>query len=182
MIALDYVNGGGKLIIGGEEFIPIYFHTNFIAHPDPTTNVITGFIFEDPLCYNLGEVPKDFLVLFPLDIPANATFLGNVSDQGVLCSKWMWDASYDDYGGEIEMWISYKDSSIVRIFLRDLPYVDTVEWVFFATQVGPFDPSVYAIPSICSQMQPRPGLKPLGSEATPIHSLTNLLKMLSFKA
>ncbi len=64
-------------------YLPVYVHTNFLASPDTATGIITGYVYENPLCWDLGQVPSDFLILFPLEIPATATWVGNKTFNGV---------------------------------------------------------------------------------------------------
>ena len=55
------------LSMGGEEFVPIYLHSNMVAHPDDSADgEITGYIFEGSLCWNMGNVPKSWLIVIPL--------------------------------------------------------------------------------------------------------------------
>jgi len=145
-IALDYKNGGGVYTISGEEYIPLFISTNVLANPNLKTGEITGYIYEGSLCWDVGSVPKSFLVLFPLEIPDDATFTGNITSDGKLCSTWMWMESYLGYSVQMKMWVAYQDGSIVRIYIDQIPYLDNIEWIFYETQVGPFNPNIYAPP------------------------------------
>jgi len=168
-LALDYKNGGGRLEFSGEEYVPIYISTNFIVHPDPTTQELIGYMFEAPLCWNMGSVPIDFLVLFPLEIPDDATFIGNVTVNGQLASKWLWSESYEGYSVEIEMWVAYSNSAIERIYIRQIPYIDILLWEFTNQKIGPFNPKIYGVPNLNCQAGPTP-------ESSSLASIQKLLK------
>jgi len=145
-LAVNYVNGGGLFEFGGEEFVPLYIHTNIIANPNDVN--ITGYLFQGPLCWNVGEVPLTYLQLFPIEIPLNATYVGAQTVDGTLCWVWNWQESIDSYGSDIQMWVSQKDSSIVRIVASQIQYIGDLQWDFQNRIVGPFSPNVYAEPNL----------------------------------
>jgi len=147
-LALDYINGGGLLNFGGEEIIPLYFHTNLVATPNVQTQMITGYIYQGPLCWDVGVVPITFLQLFPLEVPYNATYLGIQTVNGIKCTVWLWDENYDGYGGTIEMWVSVKESTVVQIITGAIPYVNDIIWGFTNTITGAFNPSIYGAPNL----------------------------------
>jgi len=147
-LAIDYINGGLKFIFGGEEYVPISLHTAVTASPNQQTQEITGYMWEAPLCWNLGQVPKDFLILFPLQIPADATFLGNTTSNSESIGMWQFTESYSGYTTQVEMWVAWDNTAIVKVLFEQLPYLQTLEWDFFATIVGPFSSKVYAPPKM----------------------------------
>lgn len=146
--AIDYKNGGGLLTIGGEEFVPFYFHTNFIAYPNKTTGTIEGYMFEGPLCWDGGQVDKNFLVMWPLHIPKSATFEGNQTITGVECMVWQWPVSAFDKDATFKMWVAYDNSALLKWVISDPDYSDTIVFTFTDTKVGPINPDYYQPPSI----------------------------------
>jgi len=156
-LALDYKNGGGRFEIGGEEWVPVYFQTNLLAHPDDSSQTITGYVFEEDLCWNVGQVGKDFLVLFPLQIPMTAQFLGNTTYNGDKVGRWSWNEDYY-FQSLIEMWVTW-DGVIDRIFIEQIPYAGTIEWRFLNTEVGPFNPNIYNVPKLKCTPAPMSGKK-----------------------
>jgi len=144
-IAIDYVSGGGRVIVSGEEYVPVYLSTAFTATPDPTNGLITGYMWEAPLCWNLGQVPLDFLVLFPLSIPATATFVANQTINGQNCGGWTWESSYNTI---VTLFASYKTGAVAEVIFGSVPYLGTITWNFFDTTVGPLNPLVYAPPKL----------------------------------
>jgi len=157
-LAVDYVVGGGLLEFGGEEFIPLYFHTNIIANPTP--EFVNGYWFEEDICWNMGQLPVQFLILFPFQIPSNATYTGKSVVNGEACTGWLFSESFQGYNGTFQMFVSTETNAIVQIIMSDLPYVQNVVWDFFATTVGPFNPDIYNPPAMqCTSWtgaQPRP--------------------------
>jgi len=145
-LAVNYINGGGLFEFGGEEFLPLYIHTNVIANPN--TENITGYLFQGPLCWNVGEVPLTYLQLFPIEIPSNATYVGVQTVDGTSCTVWNWQESIDFYGADIQMWVSQKDSSIVRIVASQIEYIGNLQWDFQNRIVGGFNPNVYSPPNL----------------------------------
>jgi len=144
--ALDYVNGGGRLEIGGEEFVPAYFHTNFIASPDPNFGVIKGYMFERNLCWIGGNVDANWIVIFPFQIPPNATYMGTVTVNNTKCTEWLFQIP--GYGYWVTVDVRVNDPSIVRIQVDSLQYLGTLIWNFYDTVKGPFDPSIYDSPDV----------------------------------
>eukprot|EP01119_Soliformovum_irregulare_P006031 TRINITY_DN17787_c0_g1_i1.p1 TRINITY_DN17787_c0_g1~~TRINITY_DN17787_c0_g1_i1.p1 ORF type:complete len:226 (+),score=62.64 TRINITY_DN17787_c0_g1_i1:79-756(+) len=153
--ALDYLNGGAVFTLGGEEFVPIYISTNLVANPNVQAETITGYIYEGDLCWDVGQISKDWLVLFPLSIPFSATFQGNQTIDGQLVGGWKWPVSGEGYNAYVEAWVNYKVGSLVQIVFSELPFVGEVKWNFFNTVVGPMNPDVYAAPKIkCTPFTP----------------------------
>jgi len=151
-VALDYVTGGGLVTVGGEEIVPIYFHTNFISSPDPEVGNITGYIFQGDLCMNVGSVPIEWLIMFPLEIPYNATFVGYQTINGERCSGWEWYSGYDF--DNVTVWVSTTDFSLVQIDFGGVEYLNAVQWNFFNTITGPFNPKIYNPPSQICETRP----------------------------
>jgi len=145
-LAVDYVNGGGLFSFGGEEYIPLYFHTNLIASPNAAN--ITGYMFQEQLCWNTGMVPLDYLQIFPIEIPSNATYIGQQTVNGIKCTVWLWPESFDYYGADIEMWVSQSNDAIVRIVMTQIEYIGELQWDFSNTQVGKFNPDIYSPPNL----------------------------------
>jgi len=147
-LALDDINGGASLSFGGEEFIPLYVHTNAIANPNVNPGQLTGYLFEGPICWT-QSVSRFWLQLFPLSIPPNATYVGDKTVNGVPCSVWTW-TPYESY--YIDMWVNKKTtqwgSAIVQILIKNSPYVGDVLWGFSNTNVGPFNPHIYDPPNL----------------------------------
>jgi len=141
--ALDYINGGLRFEIGGEEFIPIYFHTTFIASPDANQGVITGYMFERHLCWNGGAVDSQWLIIVPFQIPDNASYMGTDIVNGVKCSVWSF-VPYDPY--TVTVYVTMDTVVISRVLFDNIDVVGTLQWDFFNTQKGPFDPMIYAPP------------------------------------
>ncbi len=74
------------------------------------------------------------------------------------------------------MWVAYTDGSIGKVFFRQLPYLGDIEWEFYNTIVGPFNPNIYAPPQLeC-------GPAPMAAAAKimrPMNIVRNLLTLLS---
>jgi len=173
-LALDYLNGGGRFDVGGEEWVPIYFQTNLLAHPDDQSQQITGFVFEEELCWNLGQVSKDFLVLFPLEIPITAQFMGNTTVDGEKVGRWQWNEDYY-FSSLIEMWATW-DGKIERIFIEEIPYAGTIEWRFTHIEVGPFNSHIYDVPKL--KCTPSPAV--LGSKLPLSKRILGMIQSLAF--
>jgi len=144
--AVDYKNGGGIFTIGGEEYIPLFFHTNFIAHPDGSN--IEGYMFEGPLCWDGGSVPITFLQVFPLQVPADATFLGNETVDNTVVMKWQWNVSAESQDGVIELWVTYDEFAMYKLVAKDSSYQDSIVVDFQNMVVGKINPDIYAVPTI----------------------------------
>jgi hypothetical protein len=148
--ALDYTVGGLKIELGGEEFVPLSFHTNVVV--SPSQGVLTPYIYEGPLCWQFGAVPSVILTYFPFEIPANATFLGNKIVAGQPCTGWQFDINVFGIITLITpatLWVSTKTDTIVQMIIGDIDYagVNQVQVNFFDTILGPFSPSIYAPPT-----------------------------------
>jgi len=136
------------LTFGGENVVPLYFHTNFIVNPNKDENM-TGYIFQDTLCWNLGEVPVGFLVNWPLQVPLNATYLGVQVINGISCTVWQWQETYSEYGASFELYVSAKDSTIVRAITTVPLFYSTVNQIDFSNTIpGPFNPEIYNPPNM----------------------------------
>jgi len=173
--ALDDLNGGGKFVLGGEEYIPLYIHTNFVAHPDKGN--ITGYFYEGKICWDVGQVPIDYLHIFPLDIPPSATFIGNSTNKnGDLLSQWEFVQSYSGYSALIDLFARYADNGIDKIIISDLPYLDSVTWQFYNIKTGPFDPHIYDPPALKCVSGPFANISPVKTMRGFYEMLAMLLK------
>ena len=93
--------------------MPLYVHTNAIANPTVNPGQLTGYLFEGDICWTQSVsavcrfpaylcrdinyiFPQFWLQLFPLDIPANATYVGDKTINGTACSVWTWNP-YESY-------------------------------------------------------------------------------------
>jgi hypothetical protein len=141
-IAIDAINAGAFVDIGGEDYWPISFHTNLVASPDHQGN-IDLYMYEGPICWNWGTVQTDILSYYPLQIAPNATSLGNQVIEGQLCSGWSFDVEIFP----VVAWVSVENSNLVQLTVDNLGYAGAVEITFFDTVVGPFDPTIYAPPN-----------------------------------
>jgi len=173
-LALDDKNGGGRLEFGGEEFIPLYVHTNAIANPNVVPGQLTGFLFEGAICWT-QSVSRVWLQLFPLVIPPNAIYVGDKTVNGVPCSVWTW-APYSTYF--IDMWVNKKSTpaghAIVQILIKNSPYVGDILWGFTNTVPGPFSTNIYNPPKLNCTAPPF-GFKKM---ADPLTLLTNMARSL----
>jgi len=171
-LALDDKSGGAALSWGGEEFVPIYIHTNAIANPTVTPGQLTGYIYEGDICWT-QSVSQVWLQLFPLVIPPNATYVGDKTINNIPCSVWTW-TPYESYF--IDMWVNKKatpfGSAIVQILIKNSPYVGDILWGFSSTVPGPFSASVYAPPKL-NCVPPPFGLSK--KFVDPVTVLTNLV-------
>eukprot|EP01129_Flabellula_baltica_P010441 TRINITY_DN440_c0_g1_i1.p1 TRINITY_DN440_c0_g1~~TRINITY_DN440_c0_g1_i1.p1 ORF type:complete len:240 (-),score=56.54 TRINITY_DN440_c0_g1_i1:17-697(-) len=153
--ALDYKNGGARLEIGGEEYIPLSFHTNFIATPNDTDGTVTGYMYEGELCWNAGSVSKSWLIFFPFQLPDNSTYAGDKVVNGVDCQHWWFNAYDEDY--RVDVYVTKDDIPVIeRIILNDIPYSGPIQFDFLSTQPGPFDPSIYSPPNVQYDLECNP--------------------------
>jgi hypothetical protein len=144
--ALDYKNAGSFLEVGGEEYVPLSFHTSLVASPDGQ-GAVTGYMYEGPLCWNFGSIPASLLIFFPFQLPSNASFVGNKVVAGQACTGWEFEAAVFGVTAPVTIWVSTKSTTIVQIDVDDLEYLGDLQLNFFNTVAGPFSPSIYAPPN-----------------------------------
>jgi hypothetical protein len=161
--AIDNKLGGAKLMYGAPDapsFSPMYFEMNVLASPADAN--VTAYIYGREICWFLGITSKDWLQIFPLQIPTTATFLGNVTCRDTdMCSSWTWQESYEMYANaNLEVWVSYTIPEIVRFYVNVsvVDYGGNVYYDFYNTKIGPVNPDVFVAPeNLCIPfMSPEP--------------------------
>lgn len=92
-------------------------------------------------------MPKGFLQLFPLAIPASAVYVGDAVVNNIKCEQWSWDTdSYMGVDAQIIMSVS-SDGLIQQIVMNKIEFIASVTWHFTNMAKGA-PASKYAPPKI----------------------------------
>jgi len=153
-MAVDKESGGFYVSIDDDSAgdVPFLFSTQVIIRPntpaDGKDQPVTGYMFLHPgRCWLTGDYP---LVNpdFPLQIPSNATFVGQQAVYGKPATLWAFNGTVEGYSGVIVMAIANADNSIIFITVtpeyEDLPLGTYLIFNNFNTSKP--DPETYGIP------------------------------------
>ena len=116
----------------GEESVPIYLETNAVGTPFKNGSV-QAYLYAQHLCWFLGAAPKSQVISFPVEIPPNATYAGDVTIRGQKCTEW----KLDDATIAVR-----SDGTIARFAYGNIPFINSVYWDFFNTVKGAVNPRV----------------------------------------
>jgi len=146
-LAFNDHTGAGRAEFAGVEYVPLYLQTTFVA--DPGAGLIRGYWYAGPICW-VGEVNKDDLRLFPLEIPPSAVFNGNETYNGMECS--LWTITTSRYDVPIQFWVDeseeYPDGQPLAKVVFGPPFIGSVELRFNNYVVGNFSSSLYQPPHL----------------------------------
>jgi len=77
--------------------VPWALQTSVIGHPTQNLSYSVGYEYlSEGRCWLIGSLDKDAFHFVPLSIPPTATFLGNSTINGDMCSQWTWKADVDN--------------------------------------------------------------------------------------
>ncbi|PRP81601.1 hypothetical protein PROFUN_01108 [Planoprotostelium fungivorum] len=146
-VAVDLTTNAAYIELGGEEFLPLSIHTNFVAQPSSDGSTISTYMFEGPLCWKYPSIPSFISEFFPLQVPPTAQFNGTSVIDGVKVTGWTFDylSAYD-----VLAWVSVVDNSIVKMVYDTVPYVKHFEVDFKNTVIGTPSPSWFQVPNEAS--------------------------------
>jgi hypothetical protein len=149
-LALDDLNGGGKLDVSGVGFLPVFVHFTAVANPNVYPGELAGYIFAEKVCW-VQTVPQSWLELFPLEIPPGAAYIGAKNINGVPSQGWQWNST-EYWAVTLQLWVTQKATkygvSVVEFDIGGLPYFSAIQWSFSNTVPGPFDPKIYNPPNL----------------------------------
>jgi len=147
-MAVDKLTGGFYINIDDDQDndVPWLFSTSVILNPQ-ANGISAGYWYLRPGRCWLTDYP---LVNpdFPIEIPANATFVGKKTIYGKDATIWEFDGSFEGYDAAVQICVNNADNTIIFITLSpDFENLPLGTYLIFRNfNASKPDPATYGVP------------------------------------